>query len=231
MERVFRNLEAQRVKLYDLPDEDFTDAYLAFRRRVEETIKMYTKILNVGRIPIGDWIAKAGAWLADFFGGEGFDPIPREDGTYTLDPVPFQDMIRTIINRSQPHHQDSHQTKQYLNDFNKMKNFANGLIQVVAAYGVSPACVQKYLYKGVVNILDSIDLADEDKIVSISKDAYSIEVKKYGTVVIASYQYIFQGKIERGCCYNSQLVTMTLKVKVWKFPTVADLKDEYYNVQ
>jgi hypothetical protein len=192
---------------------------------------MYTKILNFGDIAIGDWIAKAGAWLANFFGGEGFDPIPREDGTYTLDPAPFQDMIRTIIDYSQPHHQDSHQTEQYLNNYNKLKNFAKSLIQVVAAYGISKACVQKYLYKGVVKVLDSIDLKNEGKIVNISKYAHSIEVKKVGTVVIASYEYIFKGKIEKGCCYDSQLVTMTLKVKVWKFPTVADLKVEYNKIK
>ena len=32
-------------------------------------------------ILIADWIANAGAWLVNFFSGEGFDPLPREDGT------------------------------------------------------------------------------------------------------------------------------------------------------
>ena len=73
-----------------------------------------------------------------------------------------------------------HQTEQCLNDINELKNFAQGLIQVIAAYGVSPACAQIYLYKGVVNILDSTDASDEGTLVNIRKDAYSIEVKKVG---------------------------------------------------
>ena len=84
------------------------------------------------------------------FGGKG--PIPRENHTFTLDPAPFKEMVRTIRCHSRPDHQDSHETEQYVNDFNKLKNFAKGLIEVIAAYDISPTFAQTNLYKGVVNI-------------------------------------------------------------------------------
>jgi len=50
--------------------------------------------------------------------------------------------------------------------------------------------------------------------------------KKTGKVVIASFNYTFDGEIRKSCNDQSE-VTLTVVSKVWKFPTVADFKNEH----
>lgn len=232
MGAIFEKLEVEKARVHNLPDSEFTDAYLAYRRKVEETIKSYTDYLNVMKIPVGDGIAYILLKLMDLFdGSEGSGYTPSRDGlTYTLDPAPFMEMMRIIIEKSRPQHNQKFEQESKLTDLNKLKTFASSVVKTIAAYGVSQACGQMYLFKGITVILDSIDPSNSKDVVNIKNSSESVEVKKEGTVIIASYKYSFTGRIDKGCCWDDNLVKLGIQVRVWKFPTIVDLKNEYCRV-
>ena len=98
--------------------------------------------------------------------------------------------------------------------------FASGLIKTIGSFGPSEMIVQKNFYNAVARILDSIEVSNEKEEVSRSDSAHSVEVKKSGTVILAKYDFKFNGIVEKGCCYDSQDVDMKLDVKVWSFATL-----------
>ena len=128
-----------------MTDEEFTEAYLSFRRKVEETIKRYTNLLNVNmlglKIPIGDAVAWTTNFLLNFFSGEGVDPIPRDGNTFTLDPAPFKDMARRIIENSEEDEEITRKKTEKVTDYTKLKEFAKKMIKALATLGVSEDCV------------------------------------------------------------------------------------------
>ena len=129
----------------DMTDEEFTEAYLSFRRKVEETIKRYTNLLNVKmfglKIPVGEAVALTTNYLMNFFSGEGVDPIPRDGSTFTLDPVPFRDMVWSIIEKSKTDEEIIRKQTEKVTDYTKLKEFAKKMIKALATLGVSEDCV------------------------------------------------------------------------------------------
>ena len=87
--------------------------------------------------------------------------------------------------------------------------------------------VRKNFYEAIVRILDSIDVRNAKQQVGRSDTGHSVEVKKIGTVILAKYDFNFNGIVEKGCCYDSQDVDMKLDVKVCSFATLKQLKEEF----
>jgi hypothetical protein len=167
MAQVFQTREAQRaqnINVYDhiLSDEDFNNSYLTFNRRVAETFSMllagiwapirwlFSLFFSGG---VGGGISAGAVPVVGAGAGAGgiSNRLRQEEGTKTLDPAPLRDMYNAVINHSTPEHEDSFLNEQYLNDFNKLKKYVEQLIPGIAAYGISPAVAQKYLFDGVVN--------------------------------------------------------------------------------
>lgn len=232
MVAIFEQLEAEKARVHNLPDSEFTDAYLGYRRKVEETIKSYTDYLNFMNIPLGNGVAYILLKLIDIFNGtEGSDYTPSRDGlTYTLDPAPFMEMIRIIIEKSRPQYNQTFVQESEITDLSKLKTFASSVVKAIGGYGVSEACIQKYLFNGITLILDFINTFNLKEVVNIEDSNESVEVKKAGTVIIAYYKYSFTGRIDKGCCWDDNMVKLGVQVQVWKFPTISDLKNAYCRV-
>ena len=245
LEALFARLEADKAQVYNLPDSEFSDAYLSFRRRTEETVKAFVAdTLNVPGAKLGDMLVWLGEKLAQwtpesirnlcsqylnilFAGAEGVQTIPRDNQTYTLDPAPFKEMTAVILAKSRPDHEHKSDAESHIQNLEKLKDFARSVVPIVAAFGVSEACVSMMLWKGASDILDTIKPTTEASSVKKEVILESIEVKKTGTVIIASYRYNFTGRIDKGCCWDDSLVKLGIHVRVWKFPIMADLKQEY----
>ena len=142
MVAIFEQLEAEKARVHNLPDSEFTDAYMGYRRKVEETIKSYTDYLNFMNIPLGNGVAYILLKLIDIFNGtEGSDYTHSRDGlTYTLDPAPFMEMIRIIIEKSRPQHNQKFVQESEITDLSKLKTFASSVVKAIGGYGVSEAC-------------------------------------------------------------------------------------------
>ena len=226
-------LGKEHDQLRIVPDEDFTDAFLAFRSRVEEAIKRFFNAADPSSNPLWSQvktlIAEGAMWLASFFIGEGVEPCRRDPNTFCLDPAPFKDMIDCIFNKSRrPDYEKTFSQKQSIKDLNKMKKLATTVMNVVVEHGPTLAVVQKQFYKGLVAVIDSIDVTDEKKRVVRKEKSYSFEVKRSsGAIVLTSYVSEFDGVVFNGCCSSSQEVEMAVSVKVWKFATARQLKEEY----
>jgi hypothetical protein len=102
------------------------------------------------------------------------------------------------------------------------------IVDAVAAYGPTRAVVQRQFYKGLVAIIDSIKVTDVKQEVHICKQLYSVEVRKnVGTIYLGLYENRFDGEVYSNCCWDEQDVTMTVTVKVWKFATLRNLKEDF----
>jgi hypothetical protein len=126
---VLELLGEEHAKLKDMPDEEFTDAYMAFRSRVEETIRQFFNA-NDPRAS-GVWamvkslIADGCVWLSSFLLGEGIAPEARDRSVFCLDPAPFQEMIEYIRKHSRhTEYSDTFRQTQSIKDYEKMKQLA-----------------------------------------------------------------------------------------------------------
>ena len=241
-QEVFAKLGEDYAEMNNLPDSKFNDAYMAFRSRVEEAIRFYWRVSEESQTqhsqglfrsvtPVFRQLAASGTvWATKFFLSEGvLQPRLRDPNTFSLDPAPFKDMIKIIRKKSTPDYSEvftgTHSTERHLTN---LKRFAKGIIKTVSFNGPTQAIVQKQFYDGVSNIIDSIEAISESKEVNKVTKQYSVEVKKgSGAVVLGSYVSSFKGEVSINCCSKSGEVTMKVAVKVWKFSTLGQLKDEF----
>ena len=75
---MFQLLEAECARLHNLPDEEFTDAYLGFRKRVEEAIAKWAGDGVIGTSL--SFLFSQASRLWTFFTGEGIVLIDRTPG-------------------------------------------------------------------------------------------------------------------------------------------------------
>ena len=164
-----------------------------------------------------------------FFRDEGVDSFPV-DGVFTMDPAPFKLMIEAIVENTNPWHTESRNETTNSKDLSALKRVASQLIDVISNYGVSKKAIQLNFWKIIKNLLDSIELKTEKQTVNIQKESHSVEVRRNGSVIIASYVFSYAGEIEKNCCSNNHKGQLNIEVKIWKFPILADLKAEYKRI-
>ena len=236
-QNVISMLGVEYAKMNNLPDSEFSDAYMSFRSRVESAIREFfgaEEPLSPSQFWRVDLVVRklaAGGvvWVAQFFLGEGVQPQPRDPNTFSLDPAPFKEMIDIIMKKStRVDYSNVYTDTQSINDYTKLKNFAKSIIESISVHGPTQAIVQRQFYTSVVTVIDSIGATSVKQEVHRETKQYSVEVKKgSGTVVLGSYVSSFDGIVSTSCCSDSQEVTMKVAVKVWKFATVRQLKEEF----
>ena len=219
-------LEVQEAELRALSEDDYSEAYLAYRKRVEQIIKHYGSYFG----KIGDLAVSGIIWIMNFFSQEGFENFPADGSVFTLDPAPFKDMIQAIVENSTPFHAEHYGAKTNSTDLGALKRFASGLLDAIAQFGVSKKTIQINFLKGIKVLLDSIEMKSGKQTLKIEKESNSVEVRKNGSVVIALFIYSYAGEIEEGCLSKNHEGEIKITVKIWKFPILADLKTEYTRI-
>ena len=71
---MIRRLEVEHARVHNLPDSEFSDAYMSFRSQLETTLAKF----------VGGFIADYTTRFIMFFVSEGV--TPRDNDTFTLDP-------------------------------------------------------------------------------------------------------------------------------------------------
>lgn len=249
LEAMFDSLKADKAALHNLPDSEFSEAYLSFRRKAETTIQTYLKNqLDFEYVKLGTALVWAGEKIAQvtpdfikekfnimvntlFGGSEGVQNLPRDPTTYTLDPAPYKQMMAVIMAKSKTSSEYVDKDTSNIRDLARLKKFAQDSIPIVAAYGVSKAGVNLYLLKGVTNMIDSINPTAEKRSIKKEFKDESIEVKKTGAVTIASYRYNFEAELDKFCCWDNSKIDLGIHIRVWKFDTMGDLKEEYLRIK
>lgn len=222
-------LEAESVDMYNCPDEHFSERYFSFRSRVVGKMEPFIRGLVLPDLPImADCISIK---LNQVFNGfEGSIHVPIDGQPFKLDPVPFDEIVNLIKDNCPYEFVDTVSEEFKLTELEELKKVAIEAVKRIGEYGVSPALGMMHLYEGIIGIVNSIKVSSTEVMLSKEVEKKSVEVKKTGTLFIASYTYSLTGRTDSRLFFSKKMVKLDILTKVWKFPTIGDLKKKYFEL-
>lgn len=214
------------VKLNDLPQEEYHNAYVRFRTEFNQFIQnhKYASDLELNSIP-GNALVRDSTCLFEFFAYEGVS-FPIDSSTFQLDPAPFEEMKNSIITKSKPTHSKFFSKKTSAKDLSVLKNFQLEVIESVVVWGFTKNTLD--LCVSVIKSLENIEAKTQNTKVNFKENKEASEITKNGGVCIVVFDYKFEGEVTKKCCCGISIALEEIvDVKAWKFQTLGDLKAEF----
>jgi hypothetical protein len=240
-------LEKDKAALYELGDEEFTEAAREFRVHGTAAFTAFAGASARSAVwspfeplayGVGSFVGSAVLGVSNLLGdGDSFSlthsrETTRDPNTLSLDATPFRDVLHYVRRNSRPDYSNVFYQTQSIKDLNKLKNLAAQIMAAVVVAGPTEAVVQMLLYKNVTAIVKSIDVSDVRKEVVMETVDHSVEVnKETGAVVIGSFEFKFRGEVWANCCWSGQEVKVSVEVKVWNFPSVDEVRQEFMRLR
>lgn len=211
----------------NLSDHKYSKEYLSFRRASEETVNSTIKNLNVRSSSNEKLLSEKLVSL--FEGKEGPIKVSFSRGPFKLDPAPLAQMVSRVIEKAKPKRNfDFDQDVRLTNSSEAVEKIIPVIANVCRGLEKWDSDSGSILPQIVDNI--KLQLLKGGTIKKQSDSYMSVDVERSGTTVISSYSIDFNEEIGKGIIWNSKLVKLRIKIRVFEYPIIADLKNEYLRI-